>query len=216
MGDDPFTSQRKVAQQVGLAQSSVNKILKMENLRPWKMTSVQELLPDDPMKRLSFCKLALSQLEVNNICFSDEASFHLNGSVNKHNRFVYAAENPRLAVQDKTLRSPAITCWAMVSPDIGVTYELLDTTMNAERYERILKTFVIPLLKQQRHKRKIYQQDGAPPHFATAVRVLLDGNLKNRWIGRSGPIPWPPRSPDLAVCDFWLWGQVRNELYKSP
>ena len=24
------------------------------------------------------------------------------------------------------------------------------------------------------------------------------------------------QSPDLSACDFWLWGYVRNDLYKSP
>ena len=62
-GDDPFISQRKVAQQVGLAQSWVNKILKENNLRLWKMTSVQELQPDDTLKILSFCEFVLTDLE---------------------------------------------------------------------------------------------------------------------------------------------------------
>ena len=215
-GDDPFLSQRKVAQEVGVAQSSVNKILKEEGLKPWKMVSVQELLPDDPGKRLNFCRIVLTELEVKNICFSDEATFHLNGCVNKHNRFVYAMDNPKMIAEDKALRSPGITCWAMVSPDFGVVYELLETTMNSEHYKRILQTHVIPLLKQHRHKRKFYQQHGAPPHFAIVVRQLLDNQLNNRWIGRGGSIQWPPRSPDLSVCDFWLWGYIRNELYKPP
>ena len=77
-----FISQRKVAQQIGVAQFFVNKILKENNLRPWKMTSVQELHPDDPLKRLSFCELAVTELEVKNICFNDKESFHLNGSFN--------------------------------------------------------------------------------------------------------------------------------------
>ena len=82
-GDDPSNSQRKVAQQLGIAQSSVNKILRQEGIKPWKFTSVQELLPDDPPKRLNFCNLVCDRQTqdnefVNNICFSDEATFHLN------------------------------------------------------------------------------------------------------------------------------------------
>ena len=26
----------------------------------------------------------------------------------------------------------------------------------------------------------------------------------DRWIGRSGPIAWPPRSPDITPIDFWF------------
>jgi len=33
------------------------------------------------------------------------------------------------------------------------------------------------------------------------------------WIGRSGPIPWPPRSPDFSPLDFFLWGYIKNNVY---
>jgi hypothetical protein len=26
---------------------------------------------------------------------------------------------------------------------------------------------------------------------------------------------WPPRSPDLSVCDFYLWGNLRGRGHKS-
>ena len=114
------------------------------------------------------------------------------------------------------LRSPAITCWAMVSPDVGITFKLLDSTVNSERYHDILETVVFPILTHRRNRNKIHQHDGAPPHFATLVRDSQNRHSSNRWIGRGGPIIWPPRSPDLSIPDFWLWGQIRDNLYKAP
>lgn len=26
-------------------------------------------------------------------------------------------------------------------------------------------------------------------------------------------MPWPPRSPDLTHCDFFLWGFIKNTVY---
>jgi hypothetical protein len=26
---------------------------------------------------------------------------------------------------------------------------------------------------------------------------------------------WPPRSPDLNPCDFYLWGKLRNIVYAN-
>ena len=53
----------------------------------------------------------------------------------------------------------------------------------------------------------IFQQDGAPPPWGSDVRRFLDETFPNRWIGRDGPTPWPPRPPDItpwflfmAVC----------------
>jgi len=57
----------------------------------------------------------------------------------------------------------------------------------------------------------ILQLDGAAPHFHRNVRVLLNRVLQQRWIGRAAKgdnhlLPWPPRSPDLTPCDFFLLG----------
>ncbi|KAJ4442277.1 hypothetical protein ANN_12144 [Periplaneta americana] len=38
----------------------------------------------------------------------------------------------------------------------------------------------------------------------------------DRWIGRSGPIAWPPRSPDFNAIDFYLWGHLKSLVYSSP
>ncbi|KAF2367907.1 hypothetical protein FHG87_001352, partial [Trinorchestia longiramus] len=29
-------------------------------------------------------------------------------------------------------------------------------------------------------------------------------------------VEWPPRSPDLTPCDFFLWGYLKNKVYFSP
>jgi hypothetical protein len=59
-----------------------------------------------------------------------------------------------------------------------------------------------------------FQQDGAPPHYHRDVRAYLDQNLPGQWIGRRGPIEFPARSPDLTPLDFFLWGTVKDEVYK--
>jgi hypothetical protein len=25
--------------------------------------------------------------------------------------------------------------------------------------------------------------------------------------------PWPPRSPDLAPCDFYFWGRLKDKMH---
>jgi len=52
-------------------------------------------------------------------------------------------------------------------------------------------------------------QDGAPPHFSCFVTDVLNERSPDAWIGRGGPIPWPPRSPDLFPLDFFLSGTLR-------
>jgi len=44
----------------------------------------------------------------------------------------------------------------------------------------------------------------------------LDATFLNRWIGRDGPTPWPPRSPDITTFDFFLWGYVKDKVFSTP
>jgi len=34
-------------------------------------------------------------------------------------------------------------------------------------------------------------------------------------IGRGGPVLWPPRSPDLTPLDFYLWGTLKDKVYRT-
>ena len=43
----------------------------------------------------------------------------------------------------------------------------------------------------------------------TIVRNMFPGHL----ISRFGDVPWPPRSPDLSTCDFFLWGYLKSRVY---
>ncbi|XP_036139970.1 uncharacterized protein LOC118644749 [Monomorium pharaonis] len=58
----------------------------------------------------------------------------------------------------------------------------------------------------------IFQHDGAPAHFSRRVRDILDARFPDRWMGRGGPIAWPPRSPDLNVLDYFVWGHIKTKV----
>jgi hypothetical protein len=60
-----------------------------------------------------------------------------------------------------------------------------------------------------------FLHDGAPAHYHREVRMWLDNNFVEKWIGRNGPVLWPPRSPDLNVCDY-LWGHMKQSVYSTP
>jgi len=62
----------------------------------------------------------------------------------------------------------------------------------------------------------IFQPDGATPHWGSDFRRLLDATSPNRWIGRDGPTPWPPRSPDITALDFFLWRYVKGKVFSTP
>ena len=48
------------------------------------------------------------------------------------------------------------------------------------------------------------------------MRRALDRHFPCRWIGRGGPIAWPARSPDITPLDFFMWGFVKDNVFKTP
>ena len=57
-------------------------------------------------------------------------------------------------------------------------------------------------------------QDGAPCHRTISVKNFLKDTFGNRVIGVGHGVEWPPRSPDLTACDFFLWGYLKGLIYK--
>ena len=68
----------------------------------------------------------------------------------------------------------------------------------------------------QARQRLWFQQDGAPAHFVLDVREYLNNVFPNRWIGRGGPVQWPPHSSDLTPMDFFIWGEMKYLVYETP
>uniref|UniRef100_V5GAN1 Transposable element Tc3 transposase n=1 Tax=Anoplophora glabripennis TaxID=217634 RepID=V5GAN1_ANOGL len=66
------------------------------------------------------------------------------------------------------------------------------------------------------HSLIFYQHDGAPPHNSHLVNDLLQEGFHDHWIANNGPFIWPPRSPDLSVLDYFIWGTIKNEVYNTP
>lgn len=94
----------------------------------------------------------------------------------------------------------------------------LPSRLNQEAYLDFL-TNKLPLLLGDvplaTRRRMLLQLDGAPAHFARTVRDYLNENY-SQWIGKGGPIAWPPRSPDLTPLDFYFWGYMKQKVYAVP
>ena len=43
----------------------------------------------------------------------------------------------------------------------------------------------------------------------------LNESFPNCWLGRGGPVAWPPRSPDLTPLDYYLWGHMKTLVYET-
>ncbi|NSX83578.1 hypothetical protein GOM44_04430 [Wolbachia endosymbiont of Atemnus politus] len=157
--------------------------------------------------------------------WTDEAHFHLQGHVNTQNCRIWATENP-LATHSVPLQPAKVTVWCgftasfILGPffyeEIGRSGPVT-CTITGKRYENLLRNQVIPALQQRACVGSIiFMQDGAPPHIFNPVKQLLTMHFGTRIISRHFPTVWPPRSPDLNPCDFWLWGYLKSVVFRGP
>lgn len=135
---------------------------------------------------------------------------------NKQNDRIWAQENPHLQNITKTQYPMKINVWAGIFGSHIIGPYFLEETLTGAKYLELLQEKIGPELVQKagNNERPIfYQHDGCPAHNAACVREYLDSTFPNTWIGNSGPIHWPARSPDLSPLDFYLWGKLKNNLY---
>lgn len=213
-------STRDIAEQLSISQYSVCKILKEEKYYAYKAESCQLLLEDDADRRMEFTHAILQRYQndpalIRKIKFSDECVFALSSKFNHKNVHKWATENPHFRIGNPG-KTQTLTVWACIGYGGIVSYDVSQHTMNGSRYCEVLNEKVIPHFTSGAGKLWIYQQDGAPCHFAADARAILDEKLPGRWIGRRGPMEWPPRSPDLTPCDFWFWAYLRSKVYEPP
>lgn len=222
----PKKSTRRCSQELQVPQSTVSKILR-KKLRfiPYKLQLVQQLLPQDNETRFQFCCALQALMEddphlLSKIIFSDEATFHVNGKVNRHNVRIWGSQNPHAVLQVER-DSPKVNVFCAVTEQtVYGPFFFEGSSITGQTYLDMLTNWLIPRLGGEGDD-YIFQQDGAPPHWSLAVRAFLNANLPNRWIGRAAQddqvfCKWPPRSPDLTVCDFFLWGCVKDKVYVPP
>ena len=74
-----------------------------------------------------------------------------------------------------------------------------------------------PELRSQRinNQNVWFQKDGATAHTARAAMAVVRTMFPDRLISRCGDVPWPPWSPDLSMCDFFLWGYLKSRVYEG-
>ena len=148
------------------------------------------------------------------VCFSDESTFHVSGLINRHNSRIWGSQNPHKTYELER-GSPKLNVWCGIMHDkiIGPFF-FAEKSITAQIYLDLLTDYVSQQLEQYQPP-VIFQQDGAPSHWGLEVRQFLNDTFPERWIGRDGPIPWPPRSPNITPLDFFLRGYVKDIVYQT-
>ena len=87
----------------------------------------------------------------------------------------------------------------------------VEKKMNSDVYIEMLRDGALLLLQsvQEDFDEFFFQQDGARCHTSKKTIEFLRESLWNVIISQNGDVNWPPKSPDLSVLDFYMWGSIK-------
>lgn len=217
----PKASTRRLSHELTLPKSTVWKVLHYTlKKKAYHIQVLHKLEEEDHAARAAMCHDLLEAVDeenlMNHVMFSDEATFHVCGVVNRHNCRIWSEEQPNEFTEWQR-DSPKVNVWLGLMKDkIYGPFMFAEKTITGANYLDMLQMFLEPQLQQDGILCSvIYQQDGAPPHYANIVRDYLNETFPNRWIGRAAGRMWAARSPDLTPLDFFAWGFIKSQVYAT-
>jgi len=143
----------------------------------------------------------------NKLVMSDEAHFHLHGTVNKQNFRHWSAANPHELHQCPTY-DPKVTVWCavwsrrVIGPHFFEDEDGKTITVTLQLCTEMINEFLSPNFPPN-NGILWFQQDGATAHSAVISIATLRRLFTQRVISRFSDVPWPPRSPDQSTPNFF-------------
>ncbi|PNF15586.1 hypothetical protein B7P43_G16487 [Cryptotermes secundus] len=117
----PWKSTNRASRELAIPQSTVWHVLTVRlHLKPYRLQLIQALTNDDKRKRMEFCNSMLEMMGRRNLHFtfnfSDEATFHLSGTVSHYYVHIWGTEHPHETVEHER-DSPKVNVFCAVSQD---------------------------------------------------------------------------------------------------
>ena len=238
--EDPNLSTRRRAAALDIGRGALMKILKKDLKQwPYRYTLHQGLKPQDLPARVNLANWILlledfyeSQGKdfIGHVWWSDEAKFCLHGTVNSHNAVHWGTSRPDPA-QKPPRDSPKLNVWVAIcqygyiGPFFFKDQQGATVNVDGARYLEMLENFFIPALFNFYTRHDLdpsqfwFMQDGARCHITRNPQVNVIDYIGSQFgaqtIGEKLGEHWPARSPDLTPCDFFLWGYIKEEVYKQ-
>ncbi len=135
------------------------------------------------------------------VLWSDKSKFDI--LVGNHGRRVLQAkeEGDLPACHQHSVQKPAsLMVWGCISAFGMGSLHVLEGTMNAERYIKVLEQHMLP------SRWRVFQQDNAKPHTAAITTAWLRSR-------RVRVLNWPACSPDLSPIEN-IWCIIKRKIHQ--
>ena len=193
-----------------------------EDLRykSYKLQIRQLLTGPMKKKRVERSRILISQMKKGRVIkfFSDEKKFVVDRCINRQTDRWLARDPDDVPVVMKTKNPSSVMCLAVISSAGDVMpphFFRAKETVTKEVYLAVLKEKLVPwMVEVSAREPFVFQQNGAPAHTSNLVQDWLRENLTRQ--GSFWPKEfWPPSSPDLNPCDYFLWGVLERKVHAT-
>lgn len=172
----PSASITKCYQELPVSRSSVHRVLKKYQYKPYKFRKTQKLSNEHCQRRLLFCEEFLNRYYQNPdylkyICWTDESSFTTKRGCNSQNNRYWSTNNPHMIHEIKCQGYRSVNVWCGVIDRLILGPLFIDQKLTGERYFHLLQNEIsgqIDDLPLNISTRMMWQQS-APPH--NVIRV---------------------------------------------
>lgn len=217
------TSTRQATLDLNFKRTTIQTCLKLNGWKPYKYLPVQKLEEGDYNRRLEFCSILMDRHFAENIfrkiVWTDESIFTTATKIyNRKNLHYWSNKNEKKIIEVKTQGRKSVKVWCAILRSRILGPIFYDENLNSARYFQLLSNNIQELIENQvpqiEIRNLIWQQDGAPYHRSQETSQYLS-NRYRYWIGENGNLAWPARSPDLTPMDYFLWGTLKEIVYKQ-
>ncbi|XP_011135173.1 uncharacterized protein LOC105180667 [Harpegnathos saltator] len=220
ISENPGTSLRKLAAILGVAESTIRRIVQEDLRYTSYVHKVRQMLSKAvKAKRLAICSLLVCSLKNEAAScfkfFSDEKIFIMDAKMNQKSSYWLAHDPEDISVVAKTKFPAIVHVLSVVSSEGDVMpphFFQKGETVTKKIYLEVLRTVVKPWMESVASGRPyIFQQDDAPTHTSHVVQNWLSDNIDMFWSKEF----WPPNSPDLNPLDYYVWSVIERVTNKS-
>ena len=212
----------------GLPSATFNRIVRVDlKWHPYKIQRRHQLIPGDFQRRLQFCEWFLQKNRapqfLPNLIIGDEAGFWMNGRVSSQNVRKYAprGENPDFTYEVSASREKQMVWMGLCGNGTVLGPFFFEENVDSAAYLHLLNEELFPQLLiafgnqfvNGSFSRLWRAQDGAPAHTSVDVSTWMTEFFRDRIIALHHPHEWPPGSPDLTPCDFFLWCHLKSKVF---
>ena len=217
----PSASTRRLSRKLGIPQSTVWKTLHYHlHLKAYHIQVLHHLEQEDYAAQEAMCADLVKAAEeeerlMNNVLFSDEATVHTCGLVNRHNCKIWAMKQPH-EIRGWQRDTPEVNVWLGITKStVYGPFMFGEPKINGNSYLDMLQQFLEPELIANG-----ILDTCLPAGWGTSPFRSHCMGLPKLYISRTMDWPWVtkgcglPVLPNVTLLDFFVWRFVKSEVYR--